>query len=109
MAYGAAPNALLRVSFLMAEKVLVITATKRLISQRLRTTTQIMEKKQEKKDSESIVKYIGAVNYRVGSVSANGARIETYTALGRDDRNLECSIEEIVVTLDVLGRVISFL
>lgn len=60
--YGAAPNALFCVSFLMAEKVLVITATKRLISQRFRTMTQIMEKKQEKKDSESIVKYIGAVN-----------------------------------------------
>ena len=61
-AYGAAPNALVRVSFRIAEKVLVITATKRLISQKFRTMTQIMEKKEEKKDSESIAKYIGAVN-----------------------------------------------
>jgi len=41
-AYGAAPNALFRVSFLIAEKVLVITATKRLISQKFRRMTQIM-------------------------------------------------------------------
>ena len=41
-AYGAAPKALFCVSFLMAEKVLVITATKRLISQRFRTMTQMM-------------------------------------------------------------------
>lgn len=108
-AYGAAPNALFDVSFLMAEKVLVITATKRLISQRFRTTTQMMEKKQEKKDSESIVMYIGAVNYKTGSVSAHGPIIETYTALGRDDRNLKCRIEEIVITLDILEWVISFL
>jgi hypothetical protein len=93
----------------MAEKVLVITATKRLISQRFRTTTQMMEKKQEKKDSESIVEYIGAVNCGIRLASAHGPRIGTYTALSRDDRNLECSIEEIVVTLDVLERVISFL
>ena len=58
----------------MAEKVLVITATKRLISHRFRTTTHIIEKKQEKKDSESIVKYIGAVNYRIGSVPAQNSK-----------------------------------
>ena len=71
--------------------------------------TQIMEKKQEKKDSESIVEYIGAVNCGIESVAARGPRIGTYTTLGRDDRNLECSVEEIVVTLDILERVISFL
>lgn len=64
-AHGAAPNALFCVSFLMAEKVLVITATKRLMSQRFRTMTQKMEKKLEKKDSESIVRYIGAVNCKI--------------------------------------------
>ena len=40
----------------------MITATKRLMSQRFRTMTQKIEKKQEMKDSESIVEYIGAVN-----------------------------------------------
>jgi hypothetical protein len=64
-AHGAAPNALFCVSFLMAEKVLVITATKRLMSQRFKTMTQKMEKKLEKKDSESIVVYIGAVNCEI--------------------------------------------
>lgn len=79
--YGAAPKALFCVSFLIAEKVLVITATKRLMSQRFRTTTQIMEKKQEKKDSESIVEYIGAVNYRIISASAQTKRELSHTPL----------------------------
>jgi hypothetical protein len=65
----------------MAEKVFVITATKRLISQRFRTTTQIMEKKQEKKDSESMVKYIGAVNYKIMSVSVQTDREANHTPL----------------------------
>jgi hypothetical protein len=80
-AYGAAPNALFWVSFLMAEKVLVITATKRLISQRFRTMTQIMEKKQETKDSESIIEYIGAVNCRIASTPVQTDRNLKHTPL----------------------------
>ena len=42
----------------MAENVLVITATKRLMSQKLSTTMQTMKKKHETKNSESIIEYI---------------------------------------------------
>lgn len=56
--YGAAPKALFCVSERMAENVLVMTATKRLISQKLRTIMQTMKKKQETKNSESIMSYI---------------------------------------------------
>jgi hypothetical protein len=48
----------------MAEKVLVITATNRLMSQKLRTTTHMMKKKQEIKNSESIMEYISGDHYQ---------------------------------------------
>ena len=56
--HGAELNALLCVSSLIAEKVLVITATKRLMSQKFSTTMQIIKKKQETKNSASIIEYI---------------------------------------------------
>jgi hypothetical protein len=56
--HGAAPNALLFVSDLIAEKVLVITATKRLINQKLSTMMQTMKKIQETKNSASIIEYM---------------------------------------------------
>lgn len=60
--YGAAPNALFLVSERIAANVFVITATNKLINQKLRTTTQIMKKKQETKNSESIIAYINGVH-----------------------------------------------
>ena len=56
--YGAAPKAECFVSFLIAANVFVITATKRLMSQKLRTITQTMKKKHETKYSASIIEYI---------------------------------------------------
>jgi len=51
-------NALDRVSVLIAENVFVITATNKLISQKLSTIRQVMKKKQDMKNSESITLYI---------------------------------------------------
>jgi tellurite resistance protein len=56
--HGAALNALDRVSVLMAANVFVITATNKLISQKLSTMRQVMKKKQDMKNSESITLYI---------------------------------------------------
>ena len=56
--YGAAPKALLCVSSLIAEKVLVMTATNKFKSQKFRTTMVTMKKKQETKYSASIMEYI---------------------------------------------------
>ena len=56
--YVPAPKALVLVSFLIAEKVLVMTATNRLMSQKLRTMTHIMKNKHDMKNSESIIEYI---------------------------------------------------
>jgi len=56
--HGAALNALERVSVLIAENVFVITATNKLISQKLRTMRQMMKKKQDMKNSASITLYI---------------------------------------------------
>lgn len=56
--HGAAQNALDCVSVLIAENVFVITATNRLISQKLSTMRQVMKKKQDMKNSESITLYI---------------------------------------------------
>ena len=55
---GAALNALDRVSVLIAAKECVITATNKLISQKLSTMRQVMKKKQDMKNSESITLYI---------------------------------------------------
>ena len=43
------------------------------------------------------------------SVIIKGQKIRAYTTLSRYDRNLECRIEEIVVTLDVIERIVPFL
>ena len=56
--YGAAPKAECFVSFLIAANVFVITATKRLMSQKFRITRQMMKKKAETKNSESIMSYM---------------------------------------------------
>jgi hypothetical protein len=56
--YGAAPKALFCVSDLIAAKVFVMTATNRLISQKLRTIMATMKKKHEMKNSASIMEYI---------------------------------------------------
>jgi hypothetical protein len=61
--YGAAPNALFFVSFLMAENVLVMTATNRLMSQKLRMMMPKMKKKHETKNSASIMLYITGAHY----------------------------------------------
>ena len=60
---GAALNALERVSVLIAENVFVITATNKLISQKLSTMRQVMKKKQDMKNSESITLYINVDHY----------------------------------------------
>jgi hypothetical protein len=56
--HGAELNALDRVSDLIAENEFVITATNKLISQKLRTMRQVMKKAQDMKYSESITLYI---------------------------------------------------
>jgi hypothetical protein len=58
--HGAVLNALERVSVLIAKNVFVITATNKLISQKLSTTRQMMKKKQDMKNSASITLYINA-------------------------------------------------
>jgi len=60
--YGAAPNALLFVSDRMAANVLVITATKRLMSQKLSIMMAAMKKRQDTKNSESIMLYMTLVH-----------------------------------------------
>jgi tellurite resistance protein len=56
--HGAALNALDRVTVLIAANEFVITATNKLISQKLSTMRQVMKKKQDMKNSESITLYI---------------------------------------------------
>jgi hypothetical protein len=56
--HGEALNALFCVSCLIAENVLVITATKRLMSQKFSTTIQIIKKTEDMKNSASIIEYI---------------------------------------------------
>jgi len=56
--HGEALNALFCVSSLIAENVLVITATNRLMSQKFSTTIQIIKKKEDMKNSASIMEYI---------------------------------------------------
>lgn len=60
--YGAAPKALFFVSARIAAKLFVITATNKLINQKLRTIIPIMKKKHEMKNSESIIEYINGVH-----------------------------------------------
>ena len=61
--HGAALNALLCETSLMAKNVFVITATNRLMSQKLSTTMQVIKKKQQRKYSESITVYINCAHY----------------------------------------------
>ena len=63
--HGAAPKALFLVSDLIAAKLLVITATKRLISQKFKTIMAIMKKKHDTKNSASIIEYINGVHWEV--------------------------------------------
>jgi hypothetical protein len=53
-----APNALFLVSSRIAEKVLVMTATNRLSSQKLRIRTPEIKNKHDQKNSASIMAYI---------------------------------------------------
>jgi hypothetical protein len=55
----------------MAEKVFVMTATNRLISQKLRTMRQMMKKKQDMKNSESITAYINVDHWGGRSASTS--------------------------------------
>jgi UTP-glucose-1-phosphate uridylyltransferase len=61
--HGAALNALFCETSLIAENVFVITATNRLMSQKLSTMIQMMKKKQQMKNSESITEYINDDHY----------------------------------------------
>lgn len=72
--HGAAPNALLCVSLLIAENVFVMTATKRLMSQKLSTMMHTMKKKQDTKNSESIMLYIKVDHWNIVS-----RRLSVYT------------------------------
>jgi hypothetical protein len=56
--HGAAPKALFCVSSRIAENVFVITATNKLMSQMFNTRMQIMKKKQDTKNSASMIEYI---------------------------------------------------
>ena len=56
--YDLAPNALFRVSERMAAKLFVMTATNKLMIQKLRTTMQMMKNREETKKSESMTLYI---------------------------------------------------
>jgi hypothetical protein len=60
--HGAVLNALDRVSVLMAKNVFVITATNKLISQKLSTIRQVIKKTQEMKNSASITLYINGAH-----------------------------------------------
>lgn len=59
----------------MAENVFVITATNKLMSQKLSTTRQTMKKKQDMKNSESITEYINVDHYH-RNVSNQGLMIK---------------------------------
>lgn len=64
--YLCAPKALFFVSDLIAANVFVITATNRLINQKLRTITHMMKKKHETKNSESTMLYMSGDHYQKG-------------------------------------------
>lgn len=66
--HGAAPNALFCVSFRIAENVFVMTATKRLISQKFRTIRHTIKKKQDTKNSASIMLYIMGDHFKYRQV-----------------------------------------
>ena len=50
------------------------------------------------------------MNYKTAvSICTSESEVGAYTALGRDDCNLKRGVEEIIVTLDVVKGVVSFL
>jgi hypothetical protein len=59
----------------MAENVFVITATNKLISQKLSTTRQMMKKKQDTKNSESITEYINVDHLPQGNEGRHQSRL----------------------------------
>ncbi len=61
--HGAVLNALDCVSVLMTKNVFVITATNKLISQKLSTIRQVIKKTQEMKNSASITLYINDAHW----------------------------------------------
>jgi hypothetical protein len=111
--YGAAPKALLFVSDRIAEKVFVMTATKRLISQKLRTTMQTMKKQHETKNSASIIAYIMGDHWMGIVSSANSKSGQwfkiTHAISRRDDDHLERSEVYCIEALHVTVRVLSLL
>ena len=112
--YGAAPKAECFVSFLIAANVFVITATKRLMSQKLRTMTQMMKKKHDTKYSESIMLYMSGVHCAYTSLAESVCRARgrrnTHAIRRRHDRDLQRRIVYGVKALDVaVGVVIGFL
>lgn len=71
--HAAAPKALFFVSDLIAANEFVITATKRLISQKLSTIMAIMKKRHETKYSASIIEYIRGAHCDKCNVDFNAA------------------------------------
>src|SRR6266704_2554900 len=89
--HGAAPKALLLVSERIAAKLFVITATKRLISQKLRTIIPMIKNRQDTKKSESITEYIN-VDHCSSVISPSETFIrseKSYTISACDDYNLK--------------------
>ena len=102
--YGAAPKALFLVSDLIAENVLVMTATKRLINQKLSTTMQTMKKQHETKNSASIMEYISGDHLGGKSVSVSefgGENEISHPVCGRYDYHLKRSVIYRIETLHI--------
>ncbi|KAG1766293.1 hypothetical protein EDD22DRAFT_1011504 [Suillus occidentalis] len=78
--HGAAPKALFCVSARMAENVFVITATNKLISQMFSTWMQTMKKKQETKNSASMIEYM--IGDRLKEISVTETWIKNTYAIG---------------------------
>jgi hypothetical protein len=109
--YGAAPKALFLVSDLIAEKVFVMTATKRLISQKLRTIIQTMKKQQETKNSASIIEYMSGDHWREGNqfTGSEVAAGMTYAISRRNNNHLQRGVVYCIETFHVVKWVRSFL
>ena len=102
-AYGAAPNALFFVSDLIAAKVLVMTATNRLISQKLRTIMATIKKKHEIKNSASIIWYMSPDHYDSKvSFDLRAKSLKTYPIRRCNDNNLQCGVIDSIKTLEVI-------
>lgn len=113
--HGAAPNALFFVSERIAENVFVITATKRLMSQKLSTMRQTMKKKQDTKNSESIIWYMmgdHCISIRKCEYAYTQlCKKDTLThSIGRRDNNhLQRRHENRVKARQIVIRIIQFL